>query len=61
MNLELIKQNFQTLYSNEATNLFTAFGQSKFQQLFGVDNIEDFLNDVVPDLNNPIYNFIKIE
>ena len=55
-----IKQNFQSLFTNEATDLYNTLGQSKFQQLFGVNNVDDFLDDVVSNLNSPIYNFIKI-
>ncbi|HMQ50246.1 MAG TPA: hypothetical protein PKA00_22690 [Saprospiraceae bacterium] len=56
-----IKQNFQSLFTNEATGMYDTFGQLKFQQLFGVDNVDDFLDDVVSNLDSPIYNFIKIE
>lgn len=38
--LSNIKQNFQSLFTNEANNLFNTLGQSKFLQLFGVDNVD---------------------
>ncbi len=60
-NLDLIKMNFKTLFSNEASILYSDLGQSKFLQLFGVDNVNDFLDDIVPIFNGPLYNFIKIE
>ncbi len=59
--LNYIKENFKALFINEADDLFDTFGRSKFQLLFGVDNVDDFIQDVLPDLDSPIYNFIKIE
>ena len=56
-NLDLIKLNFQTLFSNDASILYSDLGQSKFLQLFGVDNVNDFLEDIVPIQNGPLYNF----
>ena len=34
--------------------------RGKMNQLFGVDNISDFLDDI-DDISSPIYNFIKVE
>jgi len=59
-NLTLIKEKFQTIFTNEAQNLFDALGPVKFEQLFGVDNVLVFKNSVVSNLNSPIYNFITI-
>ncbi len=61
MDLGLIKMNFRILFTNEASSLLATFGESKFLELFGVDNVDDFITDVISDLESPVYNFIKIE
>ena len=58
-----IKGKFKEIFENRAktTALFNSLGESKFQQLFGV-NIDDFIDDVVPVLDGPnsIYRFISV-
>ncbi len=61
--VNLIKGKFREIFEIEATNYFNVFGQNKFENLFGVDNVDDFITDVIPNLNgsSSIYNFIKIQ
>lgn len=58
-----VKGRFQVIFQQNAADIFEHLMPAKFQQLFGVDNVQSFLNDVVPNLNgaNSIYSFIKIE
>jgi len=56
-----IKEQFQTLYQQQATSLFNTLGATKFQNLFGVNNVQDFIDDVIPDLSSAAYSFIKVE
>ena len=58
--LGTIKKGFQELYKSNATSLFESLGSTKFFDLFGVDNVDDFLEDIVPNLNGTAYNFIKV-
>ena len=59
-NLTLIKEKFQIIFTSEAQNIYDALGQAKFNQMFGVDNVTDFVDDIVPNLNGPLYNFVSI-
>ncbi len=58
-----VKGRFQVIFQQNAADIFEHLMPAKFQQLFGVDNVQDFLNDVVPNISgtNSIYSFIKIE
>lgn len=60
---QAIRAQFQVMMQQNAGQIFQGLGQSKFQQLFGVNNVQDFLDDIVPNLNGPgsIYSFIKVE
>jgi hypothetical protein len=60
-----IKNQFKQLFLTKAEDMFKpvdqgGLGIAKMQQLFGVDNISNFL-DEIDDISNPIYNFIKVE
>lgn len=63
-NIDKVKEKFQLIFGNreKATEIFNSLGEVKFYQLFGVDNIDDFINYVVPIVDGPssIYRFIKI-
>ncbi len=55
-----VKNAFKDLFIAKAEDMFNNLGQAKMQQLFGVDNISDFL-DEIDDISSPIYDFIKVE
>ena len=55
-----LKLLWQKAFTEYAQDMFTNLGQTKMQQLFGVDDISDFL-DEIDDISSPIYNFIKAE
>jgi len=55
-----LKMLWQKAFTDYAQDMFTNLGQTKMQQLFGVDDISDFL-DEIDDISSPIYNFIKAE
>jgi len=55
-----LKQLWKKAFIDNAQEMFNNLGQTKMQQLFGVDNLTDFL-DEIDDISSPIYNFIKVE
>ncbi len=59
-----IKEQYQKLFLKEskAQELFDYMGETRFIEEFQVDNIDDFLDVVVPNLNNTeLYGFIKVK
>ena len=57
-----VKGIFQQLFQNKVNDIFKEVNQGgiglvKCQQLFGTSNPNIFLNTMVNDLNNPVYNF----
>ena len=59
-----IKEQYQKLFQKQskAQELFDYMGEAKFQNTFGVEDVDDFLDVVVPDLsNNSLYGFIKVK
>lgn len=62
--VEHIKKQYQKLFQKEskAQELFDHMGETRFVEVFGVRNIEDFLDIVVPNLSNSkLYGFIKVK
>lgn len=55
-----LKNLWKKAFIDNAEQMFNNLGQAKMQQLFGVDNISDFLDDI-DDITSPIYDFIKVE
>jgi hypothetical protein len=45
----------------KANELFATLGETKFQQIFGVDNVDDFLDDIIPILDDFLDLIIKVE
>ena len=65
VDITTVKNAFKDLFIAKAEDLFKpinqgGLGQAKMNQLFGVDNISDFLDDI-DDISSPIYDFIKVE
>ena len=58
-----IRQEFQGMLSDggKANELFATLGETKFQQIFGVDNVDDFLDDIIPILDDFLDLIIKVE
>ncbi len=59
-----IKKQYRKLFQKEskAQELMDYMGQTRFIEKFQVDNIDDFLTVVVPNLNNTrLYGFIKVK
>ena len=62
--VEHIKKQYQKLFQKESKTqeLFDHMGETRFIQEFQVDNVDDFLDIVVPNLNNTeLYGFIKVK